>query len=73
MKKAPTELELGEPDTDFPGAFLSHLKDQRGNDARTPARATRDWPLSVRSGRWRSLSKEIAKLGHPESVPVPKA
>ena len=35
LKKAPTELELGDLDTDFLGAFLSHLEDQRGNDART--------------------------------------
>ena len=35
LKKAPTELELGDLDTDFLGAFLSHLENQRGNDART--------------------------------------
>ena len=35
LKKAPTELELGDLDTAFLGAFLSHLEDQRGNDART--------------------------------------
>ena len=35
LKKDPTELELGDLDTDFLGAFLSHLEDQRGNDART--------------------------------------
>ena len=35
LKKAPTELELGDLNTDFLGAFLSHLENQRGNDART--------------------------------------
>ena len=35
LNKPPTELELGDLDTDFLGAFLSHLEDQRGNDART--------------------------------------
>ena len=35
LKKAPTELELGDLDTDFLGAFLTYLEDQRGNDART--------------------------------------
>ena len=35
LKKAPTQLELGDLDTDFLGAFLSHLENQRGNDART--------------------------------------
>ena len=35
LNKPPTELELGDLDTDFLGAFLSHLEDQRANDART--------------------------------------
>ena len=35
LKKAPTELELSDLNTDFLGAFLSHLENQRGNDART--------------------------------------
>ena len=35
LKKAPTELELGDLDTDFLGALLNHLEDERGNDART--------------------------------------
>ena len=35
LKKAPTELELGDLNTDFLGAFLSHIENQRGNDART--------------------------------------
>ncbi len=35
LKKPSTELEIGDLDTDFLGAFLSHLENQRGNDART--------------------------------------
>ncbi len=37
LNKPPTELELGDLDTDFLGAFLSHLEDQRGNDWSCPS------------------------------------
>ncbi len=35
LKKPSTELEIGDLDADFLGTFLSHLENQRGNDART--------------------------------------
>ncbi len=35
LRKAPAALDIGDLDTDFLGAFLTHLETERGNDART--------------------------------------
>ena len=35
LRKAPAALDIGDLDTDFLGAFLTHLETERGNDARS--------------------------------------
>ena len=35
LRRAPAALAIGDPDTDFLGAFLTHLETERGNGARS--------------------------------------
>ncbi|MDE0127141.1 MAG: site-specific integrase [Bryobacterales bacterium] len=35
LRKAPAALDIGDLDTDFLGAFLTHLETERGNGARS--------------------------------------
>ena len=74
LKKDPTELELGDLDTDFLGAFLSHLEDQRGNDARTRNTRLAANPFLLRLRRIaRAPTRGLgaAGPGHAEQTPYP--